>query len=310
MASLHQLLGDGIGISDMSKYTPREKLILCYLLASSMLFLYPGSWLQTAWSSTRVHFIRRVNSPTSSVLTFPYISVELQPAPKGHKPPQHHMQYHPHPVILALGIIFLEIATGVRFTRRSREPTQWQQCNSDGQQALQQLQDLEKQSERDRSKRISPALKKAIRSCLMPKPPPDFLSKTLKEEGPIRHYILSCILQPLALELRDGHKVRLDQLHEALVPEKDAEKLNEVRQQGRESHSRRPSSTAGDLALAKTGRAVVFPTTLLVFATLNPTCMYTEPQLAEDAEPTFAEKRELCLLADGGDREVPVDENK
>ncbi|PVH69882.1 subtilisin-like protein [Cadophora sp. DSE1049] len=280
MESLHQLLGDGIAISDISKYTPREKLVLCYTLANSMLFLYPGSWFQTAWSSNRVYFVRRVSSATSSVLTFPYLSVELRQAQKVPKNPPHHMQCHSHPVILALGIIFLEIATGARFTRRSHDQEEWKQYNSDCQQAWQQLQELEKQSERDRSKRISPALKKAIRSCLKLAPPADLLSNTLSEEGPIRLYILSCIVQPLALELRDGYKVRLEELHDALVPEKDVENLNESGEQRLGSTRRRPSSTAGDLALAT---------------------------IREDAQPTFSERRELCLL---GDREQPVDENK
>jgi hypothetical protein len=43
MESLHQLLGDGIAFSEISKYTLRDKLVLCYTLANSMLFLYPGS---------------------------------------------------------------------------------------------------------------------------------------------------------------------------------------------------------------------------------------------------------------------------
>jgi hypothetical protein len=259
MESLHQLLGDGIAISDISKYTPREKLVLCYTLANSMLFLYPGSWFQTAWSSNRVYFVRRVSSATSSVLTFPYLSVELRQAQKVSKNPPHHMQCHSHPVILALGIIFLEIATGARFTRRSHDQEEWKQYNSDCQQAWQQLQELEKQSERDRSKRISPALKKAIRSCLKLAPPADLLSNTLSEEGPIRLYILSCIVQPLALELRDGYKVRLEELHDALVPEKDVENLNESGEKRLGSTRRRPSSTARDLALATIrGMALLF----------------------------------------------------
>jgi hypothetical protein len=248
MESLHQLLGDGIVISDISKYTPREKLILCYILANSMLFLYPGSWFQRAWSSNEVYFIRRVSGSTSSVLTFPYLSVELQQAQKAPKNPLDHEQYHDHPVILALGIIFLEIATGIRFTRRSCD-TQWKQCNSDGPQALEQLQAFEKQSSRDRSKRISHTLNNVIRSCLMLNPPPNLPSNELSKEGPIRQYILSCIVQPLASELRDGYKIRLDELRDALVPEKDVENLNE-------------SSTAGDFTPTKINSIILLSPSL------------------------------------------------
>ncbi|KAF8867425.1 hypothetical protein BDZ45DRAFT_795139 [Acephala macrosclerotiorum] len=276
MESLHQLLGDGFSISHISKYTPREQLILCYILANSMLYLYPGSWFQTAWSSNKVYFIPRANSSTSSILTFPYLSVELQqPRNVPNDPP--HMQYHTHPVILALGITFLEIATGVRF-KRSREPTPWEQFNTDGTQAWTLLNDLERQSRSGRSERISPALRKAIRACVKLEPPPDFPSNNLSEEGPIRHYILSCIVHPLASELKYGHKVRLEDLHDDLVSEKDKENLDDPDNQ--RSTSRRPSSPTGNFAHAK---------------------------ISIDAESTLAERRELCLF---GDREEPINNEK
>ncbi|KKP05304.1 subtilase [Trichoderma harzianum] len=152
MESLQQLLGDGISVSDISKYTSKDKLILCYVLANSMLFLYPGSWFQTAWSSDKIYFVRAFGNSTAPALTFPYLSIVFQQIQSD---PPNHMQYHSHPAILALGIIFLEIATSVKFTRRSHELTSWEQSNSDGVQALKQLQELEHRIARDRSKRIS-----------------------------------------------------------------------------------------------------------------------------------------------------------
>ena len=125
------------------------------------------------------------------------------------------MQCHSHPVILALGIIFLEIATGTRF-KRSHEQTSWEQCNSDNYQALQLLKVTEKQDRHNFTKRISSGLSKAIRSCLKLEPPPNFPSNQLSAEGPIRHYILTRIVDPLASELKDGHKVRLEELHDDL----------------------------------------------------------------------------------------------
>jgi len=171
MPSLSQLLGDGIATSDMARYGPREKLILCYLLANSMLFFYPGSWFQAVWSSTKVYFVRGPGTPTqgqslaySTILTLPYLSVELRKGQPS-KPAKNCMQYHPHPALLALGIILLEIATGTRF-HRSQVAEEWRADNMDGPKALKALQTIEKQSQRDRSKRICPALKQAIRSCL------------------------------------------------------------------------------------------------------------------------------------------------
>ncbi|KAL6399874.1 hypothetical protein AUP68_17283 [Ilyonectria robusta] len=219
MESLHQLLGDDAETSQIAKYTSRDQLLLCYGLANSMLYLYPGSWLQTAWSSNMVYFIRRVSDSTSTLLTFPYLAVEIQ---KPHADAQNvdHMQYHAHPVILALGIMFLEIATGVRF-KRSPGLTSCEQWNTDGPEAFQLLKDLERQGRHSRSKRLPTALRDVIRACLILKPPSDFPSKTLLEEGPIRHYILSCIVHPLATELKVRHNVRLEELHDKLAPEVD-----------------------------------------------------------------------------------------
>lgn len=229
MESLSQLLGDGLAISDMNKYGPEEKLRLCYLLANSMLFFYPGSWFQAMWSSTKVYFVRRTNTPSQtpssalpSVLRSPYLSVELKRVAQQNSPP-HRQQYHQHPAILALGIILLEIATGTRFIR-SQEAEEWKAVNSDGHKAKQMLQTWEKESEKDRSKRIPPALNQAIHSCLELKPPSNFPSLRLTQEGPIRQYILSCIVQPLAKELRDGYKIPLDKLDQVLTHEKLPEK--------------------------------------------------------------------------------------
>lgn len=257
MESLNQLLGDGVAISDFAKYTPLEKLTLCYILANSMLFLYPGSWFHSTWSSTKVYFDRRVSgwsqsSLSSSMLTFPYLSVELRRAQQ-QKSPKHHMQCHPHPAVLALGIILLEIATGTRFNR-SHETKQWKAFNYDCQRALQKLQAFRKQSERERSKRISPAMDKAIRSCLKLTPPSNFPSQSLAQEGPIRQYILSCIVQPLALELRDGYKVRLEELDEVLLAEKTMESSNATTDEMHGSTARRRSGAATvGLPLAKIG---------------------------------------------------------
>lgn len=136
MESLRQLLGSSLAISNhTSRYTPKKKLILCYILANSMLYLYPGSWLDSAWSSDKVYFIRSLNHSTSPIPTFPYLSVELRQARESLKNTPHHMQCHYHPAILALGINFLEIVTGIKF-ERSREEVLWKQGNEDNQKAL------------------------------------------------------------------------------------------------------------------------------------------------------------------------------
>ncbi|KAI9147009.1 Major intracellular serine protease [Paramyrothecium foliicola] len=293
MESLQQLLGrDGITISDVSKCTPEQKLMLCYVLANSLLFFYPGSWFRASWSSNDVYFIRRVGSATPA-FTFPYVSVNVNEQPDS---PRNYCQYHPHPVILDLGIIFLEIATGTRFIRRTHENELYKQRNSDGAQAIQQLNDLEARSSIDRSKRMSTALKQVIRSCLNPEPPPNFPSKGLSQEGPIRHYILSCIVGPIALELSHGHKISLDKLHNAIFEDIGLESLKQLGERPPEAIARR-SSNATDAT----------PNQVPPFH-LNRRDI--EPDSDIDGVQTRNRIREACLLGDGGDKEIPVDENK
>ena len=190
---------------------------MCYILATSMLFLYPKTWIRAEWDSSKVYFSRHVNSSNLSPLTFPYISAELPHHQKESTTSQFCKPYHSHPALLYLGIIFLEIVTGVRF-ERSQKQSQAEQVNSDGQRAYKQLLDLEQQSHLDSSKRISPALKKAIHFCLKEDPPPTFASRNLQGDGPVRQYILSCIIRPLAEELQTGYKIKLEELHGNFSP--------------------------------------------------------------------------------------------
>ncbi|KAI8249235.1 hypothetical protein K4K56_010406 [Colletotrichum sp. SAR 10_98] len=160
------------------------------------------------------------------------------------------MQSHYHPSILELGIIFIEIATGSVFSRSSptdRDASD-QQCNLDFLEAYEQMEKLEKER-----KYIPSALRKVIRACIELEPPPNFPSNSLAEEGPIRQYILSCIILPLASELVDGYKIRLEELHTSLEKE-----LNSI------------AETTVQVQVAK--------------------------------------RHELCLMADGDEREITVNE--
>ena len=248
MEALGQLLGDGTSVSYISHCNPRDQLILCYILASSMLYLYPSSWFQTEWNSGMVYFIRDTSNSVSPILTFPYVSVELQQEKRQSRSPPDHMQSHLHPAILALGIIFLEIVTGVKF-KKTHEQNPVQQRNRDAHDALRLLNELEKQDRSSRTKRLSSGLRKAIRACLNLEPPPNFPCNQLAEEGPIRHYILSCIVCPLAHELQTGYKVRLEDLQAHLDPEKDGQKWNDTNDLG--TISRR--STAADTDIEQNG---------------------------------------------------------
>lgn len=302
MESLSQLLGNGVGIPGVAKYTPREKLTLCYILANSMLFLYPGHWLHSTWTSTKVYFIRQVisTSPPSiptPALTFPYLSVELQQTRCQIKNEDQQPQYHAHPAIMGLGIIFLEVATGVRFQRSG-------DLDADYLEALLKLKALKKQSEEHRSKRISSTLYETIHSCLYLKPPPNFPSEGLAQEGPIRQYILSCIVQPLAKELRDGHKVDLEALDRSFMPDSAVNNNPNVGAGAWEDEGvdlrRGSTSTVDELSPVK------------VESHRSVHGHHHHEEKLDNPVTTHGERREICLFADDRDvgMERPVDQDK
>lgn len=217
MASLKKLLGDGVATTRLNHYSPKEKLILCYILANSMLFLYPGSWLHTAWDSNNLYFICRTDTHASKPveLAFPYLSAHVQEIGDVTSIPRDHMQCHSHPNILALGIVFLEIATGSIFERSNHKKEHaWERCNEDFLNARKCMESIE-----EGKTYVSPALREVIWACIDLKSPSHMPSNNLAEEGPIRQYLLSCIILPLALELRDGYEVSLEGLSRSLEME-------------------------------------------------------------------------------------------
>ncbi len=231
MDSLHQLLGDNAAMpaaAQISGYNDKERLTLAYILATSVLYLYPGIWLQTAscWSSDKIFFPRRAGGLGDSrpvALMRPYLAVDLlrQPGRPGVHPPSM-SRYHLHPAVLALGIMLLEIATGTRFNAlcgkiggNGSGPKEgaWAAAapsNLDGVQALKALELLESQP----SRRPPSFLCEAIRACLVLRPPSYLPDQLLFEEGPFRFYVLSCVVAPLATALDKAYGIRLDSLTE------------------------------------------------------------------------------------------------
>jgi hypothetical protein len=235
MESLDQFLGDQLNRSYISQCNPREQLILCYILANSMLYLYPNSWFQTVWDSNMVYFIKRSNQSRSPVLGYPYLSVNLENRQTSKNEP-HPLQTHIHPAILALGVVFLEIATGTKFNRSEKEPP-WEQYNEDHARAKHLFNDIKRRQRQRRTGKISSSLTDAIGACLKLDTPSSSANNNLQEEGPIRHYILSCIVGPLAHELENGYGVSLHDLHKSLIPdqERDPDDIDDLQSLNRRS---------------------------------------------------------------------------
>jgi hypothetical protein len=230
MEPLHHLLGDEIGAAPIATCRPTDQTILCYVLATSMLYLYPGPWLQSEWSSEMVYFIRQAKDSLLPMLTFPYVSVSLQSLVE-QEMPSDNVPIHSDPVVLALGIVLLEIVAGVRIPRSDAPSSSLRQLKN-REQAIRTLRILHKQK-RTRMNRLV----EIIDACLRPNWPANFPTLEVAGEGPIRYYILTCVVYPLAKELEDGHKINLRGLNSALLPEHEAKLLAE--ESGKDSYSTR-----------------------------------------------------------------------
>jgi len=221
MESLHQLLGTGRGNPYISQCKPVERLVLLYILANSMLYLYPSPWLQMNCSSETVFFLPQSTASASPMLMSPYLSVDLSNTDAPGRRLEREL-VHRHPTLLALGILFLEIVTGTKF-ERSQDTTHWQRLNRDNREAHRILETLTKPNRGRFQQPISPTIPNVIRACLDLKPPSYFPSNKLTEDGPVRLYILTCLVLPLAYELQNGHMVDLSELHLAMTSSKQGE---------------------------------------------------------------------------------------
>ncbi|KAI0439346.1 hypothetical protein F4803DRAFT_531394 [Xylaria telfairii] len=107
------------------------KLLLSYLLAKAVWQFYDSDWMASKWSKERIHFMRErlsVSSELQEVIVLvhkPYFATELPPlsaratgvSQREYSTEQEFMKRfpsatHPHPKILALGIMLLEIELG------------------------------------------------------------------------------------------------------------------------------------------------------------------------------------------------------
>lgn len=213
METLGRLLGDGVPGPVGTLYPLEERLRLCYSLSRVLLCFYPGPWLHTPWDSTDVYFLRTAGGPLWD-LALPYLSVRLGPA-NPTTPRSEMWQPHLHPVILALGIVFLEITTGTRF-RWSQHLDPVVRCNEDLEQAEALFKKLKEQNRRGGANvPLLSGLQSAIQACLKLDPPPDLPTNQLSEERTVRRYILGCIVHPLEQTVTHGFGRRLD---EAIEP--------------------------------------------------------------------------------------------
>lgn len=206
MESLYALLGDNEALASqarVSSYKKRDRLALAYILATSVLYLYPGPWVGTecCWSSEKIWFTRCARTePPQLEIQQPYLSADLLHRQEN---PKESLR-HPHRPITASGIMLLEIATRTKFEALCREvrsgggssvgcQAAMAASDTDGNLALEVLQRLESQG---RSPRVPTYMGEAVRACLRLGS-----DRSLVEDGPLSHDVLTRVLAPLAAAL-------------------------------------------------------------------------------------------------------------
>jgi hypothetical protein len=154
--SLSDLIQDGYFLQRISQ---KDRFLLTYIIASSILSLYQGPWLDHAWTKDQIFFLFQAGDLTTLDLSKPLLSTKcIATDHRGSQP--HPDNIHPEPRIAALGIVMLEIALGMAIeSRRDDGPLN---SNTDLLNAYQLLD----QMQHDRN--AIPKHVLAIKTCLQP----------------------------------------------------------------------------------------------------------------------------------------------
>ncbi|KAF4463389.1 subtilase [Fusarium albosuccineum] len=188
----------------LSKAGGRDRLILSFVLATSLIHLFPGEeGVQTSMSSETICFL--VSSRASGLdVTKPYFTASCStPIPR----PEHKILNEPHcvPDILSLGILLLEIARGTSIEYQDSQD----RC-------VVALQCLDKWATcRDSwTWTVPDGLYRAISACIDPTHLRDNgLDKSSVKAFHKRKYIFERILFPLEDALSTAYEVQLSILH-------------------------------------------------------------------------------------------------
>ncbi|KIW11595.1 hypothetical protein PV08_10896 [Exophiala spinifera] len=96
--------------------TAKNKVLLAYIIARSVWQFYNSDWMRTQWSTDRIHFVqeRPVADRTRQMLdpSYPYLTFAFDSEATSDAPVEYCTEdsiYHRYPLILALGIILIEL---------------------------------------------------------------------------------------------------------------------------------------------------------------------------------------------------------
>lgn len=204
--SLKELLAasGGRNPSVLSSIHEKDRLVLSFVLTTSLLHFVNGPWLQSSFSSENICFL--VSHPGSAPdITKPYLTANCGSTASVTKsrnlnPP------HRFPDILSLGILLLEIARGY--------PIEFNEAEDRCYTALVCLDKWKKASTK-----VSDGFYQAIRACIEPKEFRGNQFENAAQDGDyaIREYIFRRVLFPLGEKLSNGYQVSLSTLRDEAI---------------------------------------------------------------------------------------------
>jgi hypothetical protein len=194
--SLSELIRDGYFLRRVSQ---KDKFLLSYIIASSILSLYQGPWLDRAWTKDQIFFLAQAGDLSILDLRKPLLSTTCISV--DHKDGQAQPDnIHPEPGIAALGIIMLEIALGMAIeSQRDDGPLN---SNTDLLNAFQLMDRMQS----DRNSIPNHVL--AIKTCLQPDDIfEDDLSNEMKQQSLHANIVapLEAILTAYSIQTEDLH---------------------------------------------------------------------------------------------------------
>ncbi|KAI5925584.1 subtilase [Camillea tinctor] len=192
----------------LSSIEQKHGLVLSFILATSLIHLVEGPWLQGGLNSENICFLVS-DSESFPDITKPYLITSCaSPMQKESIPGLN--QPHRFPQILSLGIILLEIARGVSIYFNESQD----RCFI----ALKCMDDWNKTSQTNLSRPVPDGLRKAISACIDPR---EFrengLDKTSVNSLEVRKYIFEKVLHPLGQALSTTYEIQLNTLHEYIA---------------------------------------------------------------------------------------------
>ncbi|KAK2009327.1 subtilase [Colletotrichum eremochloae] len=200
--SLKDLLRPSQGSREslLSSTATEKRLVLSFVLTTSLLCIFSGPWLPANLSSENICFLvpscQSLPDITKPYLTTTCSSLAQRPLPVGPSQP-HHI-----PEILSLGILLLEIAQGF--------PVEFKESHD---RCYVALENLEAWAKMRRSRDTHEGLRQAILACISPKELRKHgLDKTSVGATEVMRYIFGNVLYPLEEALK-AYEIQSNTLH-------------------------------------------------------------------------------------------------